>query len=67
MIGILCMSIASSFVMTALLRIFGNKPSPKISSSGSSAVESADEYLDGAARREVHQRGFSRLWGRNRS
>ncbi|SPQ22015.1 ce2c0ac2-1d3e-4693-b8a1-06c3f59f6a8f [Thermothielavioides terrestris] len=61
MIGILCMSIASSFVMTGLLHIFGNEPSQKISSGGSSAVDS-DEYLDGAARREVHQRGFDRMW-----
>ncbi|KAH6636791.1 major facilitator superfamily domain-containing protein [Chaetomium tenue] len=61
MIGILCMSIASSFVMTALLQIFGNEPSKKITSSTSSAVDS-DEYLDGAARRETQQRGFSRMW-----
>jgi hypothetical protein len=55
------MSIASSFVMTALLQAFGNEPSQKITSSGSSTVDS-DEYLDGAARREAHQRGFSRMW-----
>ncbi|GAB1314049.1 Vitamin H transporter 1 [Madurella fahalii] len=67
MIGILCMSITSSVVMTALLRIFGNEPSRKISSSGSSAADSTDEYQDGAARREIHQRGFGRLWGSNRS
>ncbi|KAK4122252.1 MFS general substrate transporter [Parathielavia appendiculata] len=61
MIGILCLSITSSFVMTVLLQIFGSEPSHKITSSGSSATES-DEYLDGAARREVHQRGFRRMW-----
>lgn len=62
MIGILCVSIASSLVMFVLLRIFGNKPSSKISGRNSSASDSADEYLDGAARREVHQRGFQRMW-----
>ncbi|KXX76524.1 Vitamin H transporter 1 [Madurella mycetomatis] len=66
MIGILCMSITSSFIMTALLHIFGNEPSRKISSSGSSAADSADDYQDGAARREIRQRGFGRLWGSNR-
>ncbi|KAM7203730.1 vitamin H transporter 1 [Rhypophila sp. PSN 637] len=60
MIGILCVSIASSFVMTVLLRIFGNKPSQKISSGTAPGDSSAeDEFLDGAARREVHQRGFA--------
>ncbi|VBB75350.1 Putative vitamin H transporter [Podospora comata] len=59
MIGILCMSIASSFVMIALLKVFGNEPSNKIV--GSDGNDSGEEILDGAARREVHQRGFSRL------
>ena len=62
MIGILCLSIASSIVMTALLKIFGNNPSQKIASAGSSALDVSDEVQDGAARREVHQRGFSRMW-----
>lgn len=57
MIGILCMSIASSFAMITLLKIFGNKPSQKISGNGS---DSGDEIIDGAARREAHQRGFKR-------
>jgi len=61
MIGILCISIASSIVMTILLKVFGNEPSQKISSSNSSTSD-ADEFQDGAARREVHQRGFSRMW-----
>ncbi|KAL2261252.1 hypothetical protein VTK26DRAFT_4523 [Humicola hyalothermophila] len=67
MIGILCMSIASSIVMAVLLRAFGNEPSKKISSSGSSTVDADDYYLDGAARREAHQRGFSRMWWNKRS
>lgn len=66
MIGILCMSIASSIVMMVLLRIFGNEPAQKVSSSGSSAVD-VDEIQDGAARREVHQRGFGRMWWNKRA
>lgn len=62
MIGILCISIASSLVMTVLLKIFGNNPSQKISGANGSPAESADEFLDGAARREVQQRGFKRMW-----
>ncbi|KAK4249063.1 hypothetical protein C7999DRAFT_30427 [Corynascus novoguineensis] len=62
MIGILCMSIASSLAMTALLQIFGNQPNKKITSSSSSSTTDPDEYLDGAACREAHQRGFSRMW-----
>lgn len=68
MIGILCVSIASSLVMTVLLKIFGNKPSRKIADTNgqgktSPADSSADddEFLDGAARREIHQRGFGGL------
>lgn len=65
MIGILCMSILSSFMMTFLLKFWGDTPGQKSASSGSSAVESSDEFQDGAARREVQQRGFRNLrWGR---
>jgi len=59
MIGILCLSILSSVVMTILLKLVGNKPSNKITSSGSSASE---EFQDGAARRENQQRGFGKMW-----
>jgi MFS family permease len=62
MIGILCLSILSSFVMTILLKIVGNKPSNKILSGGSSASEDANEFQDGAARRELQQRGFGKMW-----
>jgi MFS family permease len=58
MIGILCLSIVSSIVMTVLLRVVGNKPSAKILSSGSSVT---GEFQDGAARREERQRGFGRV------
>lgn len=62
MIGILCLSILSSFTMTILLKVVGNQPSSKILSSGSSANEGAAEYQDGAARRELQQRGLGRMW-----
>lgn len=61
MIGILCISIASSIVMTVLLKIFGNKPSQKIAGAKGLASDS-DEFQDGAARREVRQRGFRQMW-----
>lgn len=57
MIGILCLSIVSSFAMTVLIQVFGNKPSHKIVSSDGST----DELQDGAARREQVQRGFGRI------
>ncbi len=62
MIGILCLSIASSIAMALLLRIFGNKPSRRIIGQGIAVDDSSDEPQDGAARRELHQRGFSRMW-----
>ncbi|RDW82170.1 high affinity nicotinic acid plasma membrane permease-like protein [Coleophoma cylindrospora] len=61
MIGILCLSILSSIVMTLLLKFIGNKPSSKLQSSGSSTSEGAAEFQDGAARRELAQRGFGRI------
>ncbi|KAJ2903017.1 hypothetical protein MKZ38_010523 [Zalerion maritima] len=63
MVGILCMSIFSSAVMSLLLMVFGNKASGKILQSGVTS-EASSEYEDGAARRERTQRGLSRLWGR---
>lgn len=65
MIGILCLSILSSAVMVIALRIAGNPPSSKTRSGGSSPVEGLDRCQDGAARRELEQRGFGRTW-RNR-
>ncbi|KAF4979495.1 hypothetical protein FZEAL_4315 [Fusarium zealandicum] len=55
MIGILCISIVSSFAMKALLKVFGNPPSSKLQD------ESASEFEDGAARREARERGFGSL------
>lgn len=64
MIGILCLSIFSSIVMTILLKVFGNPPKGKLTSSGSSATDDQSEFQDGAARREVNQRGFGNLFGK---
>jgi MFS family permease len=64
MIGILCLSILSSFVMTILLKFVGNNPSNKLLSGGSSITDGANQYQDGAARREIQQRGFGRMWWR---
>lgn len=66
MIGILCVSILSSFAMKILLSYLGNERSQKLVSGGSSAINSSDEFEDGAARRERQQRGFGKLrWGRH--
>ncbi|KAI1416315.1 MFS general substrate transporter [Hypoxylon sp. FL1857] len=62
MIGILCVSILSSIVMFIALKIFGNEPSHRISGSGGSAADVSKDFEDGAARRELKQRGFSRSW-----
>ncbi len=59
MIGILCLSILSSVVMTVGLKVVGNKPSANIVGNGS---QREDVFEDGAARRELQQRGFSRMW-----
>ncbi|KAI0843958.1 MFS general substrate transporter [Daldinia vernicosa] len=67
MIGILCVSILSSIVMFVALKIVGNNPSHKIGSSGSSKIDSVDGFPDGAARRELQQRGFGRMWWRKRT
>jgi MFS family permease len=62
MIGILCLSILSSIVMTVLLKVAGNKPTNKALSSRSSATDGSEDFQDGAARRELQQRGFGRMW-----
>ncbi|KAI5923132.1 vitamin H transporter 1/biotin symporter vht1 [Camillea tinctor] len=67
MVGILCLSIASSFVMFVALKLAGNKPSHKINSSGSSTQNDSDGFQDGAARRELQQRGFGRMWWSRRN
>jgi len=66
MVGILCLSILSSVVMTLLLRFVGNGPRAKQISSGSSTSEGEGVIVDGAARRELQERGLGRLWWRRR-
>ncbi|KAF4120023.1 Major Facilitator Superfamily [Geosmithia morbida] len=58
MIGILVASILSSFVMVALLKILGNPPSNKLREQ--QHQQSGGELEDGAARRELQQRGFGK-------
>lgn len=67
MIGILCVSILSSIVMFVALKVVGNKPSHKISSSAASTTDGSDGFQDGAARRELQQRGFGRMWWSKRT
>ncbi|KAJ4991612.1 major facilitator superfamily transporter [Stagonosporopsis vannaccii] len=61
MIGILCVSILSAALMVVLLRVFGNNKAKQISSA-SSTSEGEAVYVDGAARREVQQRGLGRMF-----
>ena len=64
MIGILCLSILSAFTMTLLLKFVGNSPRSKQFSGGSSTTDGDGQIVDGAARRELHERGLGRLWWR---
>ncbi|TAQ88064.1 hypothetical protein B7494_g3593 [Chlorociboria aeruginascens] len=67
MIGILCLSIVSSIIMTILVKVFGNPPSNKILSSGNLISEDINDFADGAAKREQQQRGFKRMWWNGKS
>ncbi|MCJ1397193.1 hypothetical protein MMC11_000385 [Xylographa trunciseda] len=64
MIGILCLSILSAVCMTVLLRVVGNGSRAKQISSGSSTMEGEGVIVDGAARRDLQERGLGRLWFR---
>ena len=64
MVGILCLSILSSVVMTLLLKWVGNGPAAKQISSRSSTSEVEGVIMDGAAKRELQERGLGRLWWR---
>lgn len=64
MVGILCLSILSSVVLTLLLRFVGKGTKAKQASSGSSVSEGEGVFIDGAARRELQERGLGRLWWR---
>jgi MFS family permease len=61
MIGILCSSILAAATMVVLLKVFGNDKTKQISSA-SSTSEGEAGFIDGAARREVQQRGLGRMW-----
>ena len=61
MIGILCLSILSAIVNVVLLRFGGNRPAKRVSGN-SSMSESEGVIEDGAARRELHERGLGKLW-----
>lgn len=63
MVGILCLSILSAACMTVLLKLVGDGSTKQVSS-GSSTSEGETAALDGAARREVQERGLGRLWFR---
>lgn len=66
MIAILAASIASAASMVMLLKVFGNDKAKQISSA-SSTSEGVPAFVDGAARREVQQRGLGRMfWSRRR-
>ncbi|SLM33514.1 high affinity nicotinic acid plasma membrane permease [Lasallia pustulata] len=63
MIGILFLSILSSVIMTVLLKVVGNHSAGgKQLSSRSSTQKGQATLMDGAARRELQQRGLERLW-----
>ncbi|KAH4913011.1 hypothetical protein HBI80_000760 [Parastagonospora nodorum] len=60
MIAILVASIVSAAAMVVLLKVFGTKR--KDEGSGDSTSEGEAVYIDGAARREVQQRGLGRMF-----
>ena len=62
MVGILCLSILSAALMTVLLKVIGNGPRAKQVSSRSSTSEAEGVLVDGAAKRELQERGFGRIW-----
>ena len=62
MIGILGISILSAITMAVLLRIFGNGKGKGSPESGSEAGERDGRFVDGAARRELQERGLGRMW-----
>jgi MFS family permease len=63
MIGMLCGSILAAALMVVFLKFFGN-PNIKEISGASSTNEGEGVIVDGAARREIQQRGLGQLWFR---
>lgn len=63
MIGILCASMLSAGSMVVLLRVFGGSKGKQSSTGARSTDEGSGGCVDGAARRELQQRGLGRmLW-----
>ena len=67
MIGILCLSILSAATNVVLLHFVGNKPTKQVSGGSSVSEGQGVGFEDGAARRELHERGLGKLWWRARS
>ncbi|KAF1950500.1 high affinity nicotinic acid plasma membrane permease-like protein [Byssothecium circinans] len=61
MVGILCGSVLAAAAMVVLLRVVGDGRGKRVCSDGS-ADEDGDGFVDGAARREVRQRGLGRMF-----
>ena len=66
LVGILCLSILSAAVNTVLLKFVGIGSRAKQISSRSSVSEADGAIMDGAARRELQERGLGRIWWRRR-
>lgn len=66
LVGILCLSILSAFTMTILLKFVGKGSPGKQTSGGSSTSEGQEPIMDGAAKRDLQERGLGRLWWRRR-
>ena len=63
MVGILGLSLLGAATNVVLLRLVGNRPAKQVSG-GSSVSEGEGVIEDGAARRELHERGLGRMWWR---
>ncbi|KAI9847258.1 MAG: hypothetical protein M1838_000953 [Thelocarpon superellum] len=64
MIGILCGSILSAAVLTILLRLVGEDPGQMRASGACVPAEDGEVIIDGAAKRDVQERGVRRWWRR---
>lgn len=69
MVGILCASILASTLNTVCLKWFGHRGFTPKKVSSSSSVSGAESGIpvDGAARREIQERGLGRLWWSKRT
>ena len=62
MVGILAVSVLSAVVMQVLLKIAGGRKGKKSPGVGSGSDGPEERVVDGAARREVQERGLGRFW-----